>query len=91
MQLDAIKNEKNELQETLRDAERKYRREIDDLEYNREQKIKRVKIEIEEEFRRKIDDYERQIEELKKTDFKENTYSQERVSCLEGFCGQTKL
>lgn len=84
MQLDAIKNEKKELQETLRDAERKYRREIDDLEYNREQKIKMVKIEIEQEFRRKIDDYEKQIEELKKTDVKENTYSQGRGVCLEG-------
>ena len=65
-QIETLRTEYKELQETLRDTERKYRREIDDLEYDNEQKSRKVKIEIEEEFRQKIDDYERQIEDLKR-------------------------
>ena len=82
-QIDTLRSENKELQELLRDTERKHRREIDDLEYDNEQKSKKVKVEIEEEFRRKIYDCERQVEELKRSTTKENTYSQDNITSAE--------
>ena len=66
--IDTLISEKKELQENLYDAERKYSRKFDDMEYDSDQKIKKLRSEIEEEYRRKIDDYERQIDNLRKTD-----------------------
>ena len=80
-QVDTLRSENKELQETLRDTESGYRREIG-MKYDSEQKIKKVKVEIENDFRRKIDEYERKIEELKKAIPEGNTYSQEKVTSL---------
>lgn len=81
-EVDALRSQNKELQETLRDTERNHGRKIDDLEYENGQKIKKFKTDIEEEFSRKIDDYENQIEQLKRTVSRENKDSVERVTCL---------
>lgn len=76
-EVDVLRSENKELQETLRDTERNHSRKIDDLEYEHVQKIKKFKSDIEEEFRRKIDDYENQVEQLKRTGSRENKASVE--------------
>lgn len=78
--IDSLRNENKELQETLRDTERSHCRKVDDLEYDNEQKIKKLRIEIEEDFRRKIRDYEDEIEKLKTTVSRGNKDSAERVT-----------
>lgn len=81
-EVDVLRSENKELQETLRDTERNHSRKIDDLEYEHVQKIKKFKSDIEEEFRRKIDDYENQVEQLKKIGSRENKASVERGTRL---------
>lgn len=81
-EVDVLRSENKELQETLRDTERNHNRKIDDLEYEHVQKIKKFKSDIEEEFRRKIDDYENQVEQLKKIGSRENKASVERGTRL---------
>ena len=81
-EVDVLRSENKELQETLRDTERNHNRKIDDLEYEHGQKIKKFKAEIEEEFRRKIDDYENQVEQLKRIGSRENNDSVERGTRL---------
>lgn len=72
-EVDILKTKNKELRERLKDTERKYLREIEDLEHNSTQNMMKVKREIEEDSRRKKDPFEKRSTQLKKVDSKEKS------------------